>query len=225
MTESVAASNRSESIAKVLLEKRAVVFNLENPFTYVSGMRSPIYCDNRLILAYPVERGIIVQSFLSVLDAFSFDIVVGIATAGIPWASWLADRLDKPLAYVRGEKKNRGMGRQIEGAVAAGKRAVVIEDLVSTGGSSFRAVEALRSENVIVECVAAIFTYELPQARETFEKGDCRLEALTSFPSLLEVALDMKYLSANDIETAKEWNKDPFAWGPKFGFPNEQARW
>lgn len=210
----------NKKVAKVLLDKKAVMLNPNDPYTYVSGIRSPIYCDNRSMIAFPKERGLIVKAFIDRLKKYDYDVLAGTSTAGIPWASFIAHELNIPMAYIRSEKKDHGAGKQIEGANLDGKKVIVIEDLISTGGSSFAAVEACREVGAEVVCVIAIFTYEFEKAKEKFEKGNCELVTLSEFSTLVDVALEIECISEEELDIILEWNKDPSGWGPKHGFPN-----
>ncbi len=210
----------NEEIARVLLEKKAVTLNAQDPFTFASGIRSPIYCDNRQMIAYPVEREQIVDAFINKSQNYDFDIVAGTSTAGIPWASWISDKMNKPMAYIRGAKKGHGAGNQIEGANVDGNKVLIIEDLISTGGSSFSAVEAVREEGGSCVAVVAIFTYDFQKARRIFKEGGCELLTLTDFSTLVNVAKKDKILTDRELTLALSWNKDPQNWGPKHGFPN-----
>ncbi|MFW5991166.1 MAG: orotate phosphoribosyltransferase [Candidatus Nanoarchaeia archaeon] len=207
-----------KEVAKILLKKNAVTLNTENPYTYSSGIRSPIYCDNRLLAAFPQERKKIVEGFIDILKELEFDILGGTSTAGIQWAAWIAEKLEKPMCYIRGSAKKHGKGKQIEGAPVDGKKVVVIEDLISTGGSSFEAVEAVEANGGKVSDIVAIFTYELRPAKEKFQ--DYNVSTLTDFSTLAEVAKEEGYIDQNQLESAKEWNKNPKEWGPNHGFPN-----
>lgn len=210
------------NVAKILLSNKAVTLNAKEPYVYASGIRAPIYCDNRLLLANPVDRKKIVSKFITLLKELDFDVVAGTSTAGIPWAAWVSEKLKKPMSYIRGGKKDHGRNKQIEGASLDGKKVVIIEDLVSTGGSSFAAVQAARSAGAEVLGVYAIFTYEFEKAKEKFEQGKCELITLTDFTTLLKVAKQMKYISTLELNLIKLWNKDPSGWGPSHGFPNKQ---
>ncbi len=210
----------NEDVAKVLLEKKAIILSAKDPFTFVSGIRSPIYCDNRQMIAYPEERGQIVDAFIIESQNYDFDIVAGTSTAGIPWASWISDKLNKPMAYIRSAKKEHGAGNQIEGADVNGKKVLIIEDLISTGGSSYSAVEAVREEGGSCVAVVAIFTYDFKKARKIFEEGDCELLTITNFSTLVNVAKKDGILTDRELALVLAWNKDPQNWGPKHGFPN-----
>ncbi len=210
----------NEKIARVLLEKKAVTLNAKAPFTFVSGIRSPVYCDNRQMIAYPEEREQIVDAFINESRNYDFDIVAGTSTAGIPWASWIGDKMNKPMAYIRGAKKGHGTGNQIEGASVNGNRVIIIEDLISTGGSSFSAVEAVREAGGSCVAVVAIFTYDFEKAGKIFEEGGCKLLTITNFSTLVNVAKEDGILTDKELALVLDWNKNPQNWGPKHGFPN-----
>lgn len=210
----------NEEIARILLEKKAVTLNAKDPFTFVSGIRSPIYCDNRQMIAYPKEREQIVEAFINESQNSDFDIVAGTSTAGIPWASWISNRLNKPMAYIRSEKKGHGAGNQIEGVDVEGKTVLIIEDLISTGGSSFSAVKAVREGGGSCVAVVAIFTYDFEKARMIFKEGGCKLLTITNFSTLVNIAKKNGFLTDREQALVLSWNKDPQNWGPKHGFPN-----
>lgn len=207
-----------KEIAKILLEKNAVTLDTQEPYTYSSGIRSPIYCDNRYLAAFPDERKKIVQGFLDIVKEMEFDIVGGTSTAGIQWAAWIAHELEKPMCYIRGSAKKHGKGKQIEGAPAENQKVLVIEDLISTGGSSLEAVDAVKDNGGNVIAVVAIFTYGLQAAEEKL--AGYKVETLTDFPTLAQTAKEEGYISQEQLEVAQEWNQDPKEWGPKHGFPN-----
>lgn len=206
------------AIAGALLEIGAVSLRPETPFTWASGLKSPIYCDNRLTMAYPQVRRQIRDGFTTLLQehAISPDAIAGTATAGIPHAAWLADRLDLPMAYVRSAAKSHGQGKRIEGLISPGQDVVVVEDLVSTGESSIQVVEAIREAGARVLCVLAIFTYGLPQAGAAFERSGVPLITLTTYASLLEVALEEERIGGGTLETLQEWQQDPRAWSQRW---------
>ncbi|MFV0438300.1 MAG: orotate phosphoribosyltransferase [Desulfopila sp.] len=203
----------NKDIARYLLEKEAVKLSVAKPFTFVSGIKSPIYCDNRKMLAFAAERGKIVDAFLLALKGRTFDVIAGTATAGIPWAAFIADRLGVPMAYIRSTKKAHGTGRQIEGAEVAGKKVIVIEDLVSTGGSCLAALTACRDEGAGAVEIAAIFSYQFESAQQNFSKADCQCTVLTDFSTLLEVARDLQLIDEPELLMARQWRQDPEHWG------------
>ena len=204
--------NKKEQTAKILFDLKAVKINVKEPFTFSSGIKSPIYCDNRVILGYPEAREQIVQGFLDIIDTENTDVIAGVATAGISWAAFIAEKLGKPMAYVRSKPKGHGVGRQIEGAETAGKRVAVIEDLISTGGSSINAAEVLRNSGAESVEVKAIFSYNFKSAFENFEKINCKWDIISDFDILIELLKNEKYLSETEAKTALEWNKNPESW-------------
>ncbi|SDO96694.1 orotate phosphoribosyltransferase [Desulforhopalus singaporensis] len=202
----------NKDIAKYLLEKESVRLSIKEPFTFVSGIKSPIYCDNRKMLSFPAERDEIVKAFMDALKDKEFDVIAGTATAGIPWAAFIADRLNVPMAYVRSKKKAHGTGRQIEGAEVAGKRVILVEDLISTGGSCITALNACREEKAAEVEVVAIFSYQFDSAKDNFSEANCKWSVLTDFPTLLEVVKDEHLISEEEFNTARQWRKDPQNW-------------
>ncbi len=211
---------KNEDIAKALLEKKAIKLNVKDPFTFVSGIRSPIYCDNRQMIAYHKKKKKIVDYFINESRKYDFDIVAGTSTAGIPWASWISEKMNKPMAYIRGSKKGHGVGNQIEGANVDGKRVIIIEDLISTGGSSFCAVEAVREVGGTCVAVVAIFSYDFAKARNKFREGECELLTITDFSTLVNIAKEEGILTDKELNIVLDWNKDPRGWGLKHGFSN-----
>ena len=205
--------NKKEQTAKILFDLKAVKINVKEPFTFSSGIKSPIYCDNRVILGYPEAREQIEQGFLDIIDTENTDVIAGVATAGISWAAFIAEKLGKPMAYVRSKPKGHGVGRQIEGAETAGKRVAVIEDLISTGGSSINAAEVLRNSGAESVEVKAIFSYNFKSAFENFEKINCKWDTISDFDILIELLKNEKYLNETEAKTALEWNKNPESWG------------
>ena len=203
---------KSLIISEALLETNAVQLNIKNPFTFVSGIKSPIYCDNRYIIGFPKHRKIIVNAFIDILKNKDFDIIAGTATAGIPWASFIANELDKPLCYIRAEKKEHGKGKQIEGAECKGKKLILIEDLISTGLSSIKAFEAAKEEGAIGLEIISIFSYEFEKASKNFENAKIKFSSLSDFSTLIKIAKDKKFISEEDFQIAVEWNKNPEEW-------------
>ena len=201
-----------EKIAKVLFDVKAVKISVNEPFTFASGIKSPIYCDNRYILGFSEERDIIIDGFVEKIDKDA-DVIVGVATAGIPWASFIADRMKKPLSYVRNKPKEHGRGKQIEGADIKGKKVVVIEDLITTGKSSLIAVEVLQKEGVAEQEVMAIFSYGFDKASENYEKYNCKFSSLSNFDTLIKILEQSKYLTEEEAKIALEWSRNPERWG------------
>ncbi len=202
--------NNENIIAKVLFESKAIKVNVNEPFTFASGIKSPIYCDNRFVLGFSEYRNKVINAYLDVID-YKTDVIVGIATAGIPWASIIADRMCKPLAYVRNKPKDHGKGNQIEGADINGKKVVIIEDLITTGKSSLVAVEALKNKVKSME-VISIFSYGFKEAAENYQKYNTKFSSLSNFDILLKELQKMNYLNEEEINIAKKWNKDPQNW-------------
>ncbi len=201
-------------VAECLLDVQAVRFAPDKPFTLASGLLAPVYCDNRLLLSSPAARRAVCDGFVRVwrMCGLTADIVTGAATAGIPHAAWLADRLDLPMAYARAQSKKHGRGQRIEGGSVAGRSTVVVEDLVSTGGSSCAVVEALREAGADVQAALAIFSQGFASARIAFEKAQTPLYALTGLDALLEAARERDALSDTAIRTILDWRADPEGW-------------
>ncbi|EGP5630652.1 orotidine 5-phosphate decarboxylase [Enterococcus faecium] len=206
--------NVEQSIAKDLLEIEAVFLNPSDPFTWASGIKSPIYCDNRITMSYPKVRKEIAKGLASkIKEAFpEVQVIAGTATAGIPHAAWVAEILDLPMVYIRSKAKDHGKGNQIEGRIVEGQKMVVIEDLISTGGSVLEAAEAAKREGADILGVAAIFTYELPKGKANFEKAEIPLMTLTNYSVLIEAALEDRYIDEQELILLKEWKKDPENW-------------
>lgn len=210
--------NGKINVAKALLETQAVKLNVATPFTFVSGIKSPIYCDNRKMIGFPEARKTITKEFINKINelknqGISFDIIAGTATAGIPWAAFIAQELNLPMAYIRSEKKAHGAGRQIEGADFEDKKVLVIEDLISTGGSSIKAVEASREAGAKDVQIISIFSYNFTKAFDNFSKENIPWYSLSNFEVLLEVAKENNYITEAELNTASTWNKAPEMYG------------
>lgn len=203
-----------DKIAEILLNLNAVMLRTKPPFRWASGILSPIYTDNRLLMSYPRDRDFILNSFIKMLkkEKIKFDGFAGTATAGIPWAAWLSQKLKKPMVYVRSESKDHGKENLIEGKIDENKSYVVVEDLISTGGSSLNTINALREKGVIVEHCIAIFTYELDKSKNNFEAANVQLHTLTNFTSLIKTAVQKKYIEKNELEHVMDWKKNPEGW-------------
>lgn len=208
-----------EKIAEILLKRKAVTLDAKEPYTFVSGIRSPIYCDNRLLTSYPKDRKEICKAFIEKVKEMDAEVIAGTASSAISWAAWIAAKLDKPMVYIRKKGKDYGKEQLIEGGDINGKKVVVIEDLVSTGGSSMNAVQSCRDAGGEVVAMVAIFTYEFEKAESKFEEGRCKTVFLTDFSTLVEVAAEKGYIEEEHLKLVKEWNSDPSGWGPKHGFP------
>ena len=202
-------------IAEKLLDIKAVALNPNDPFTWSSGLRAPIYCDNRLTLSYPEVRKEIAAGLQAIiLDKFpEAELIAGTATAGIPHAAWVSDIMELPMCYVRSKAKGHGKGKQIEGKADKGQKVVVVEDLISTGGSAITAVKALREAGCEVLGVAAIFTYQLEKGKEMLDKEKIEAYTLTDIEALTEVAVENGYIQEKDMKKLVEWRKDPAEWG------------
>lgn len=204
-------------IARSLLEVKAVRLQPEMPFTWASGLRSPIYCDNRVLLSYPAIRTEVIDGLAEAARAFEgVDGVAGVATAGIPHGALLAERLGLPFIYIRSKAKEHGRQNQIEGRIETGKRYLVVEDLISTGGSSLKAIEVLRAAGGEVAAALAIFTYEFPAAIRAFELADVKLATLSGYTTLLEAAVAQGYISAEASNTLSDWRQGPREWSEAF---------
>lgn len=203
-----------KKIAELLLQIKAVVLSPNQPFTWASGWKSPIYCDNRKTLSYPQIRTYIRQEFVRAINT-NFgkpDVIVGVATGGIAQGALVAQDLGVPFAYVRSEAKSHGLTNQIEGVVEPGNSVIVVEDLVSTGGSSLKAVQALRDAGCVVKGMVAIFTYEFDLAKDNFKENACPLVTLSDYTNLIELALETKAISAQEAKLLTDWRKSPSTW-------------
>ena len=201
-------------VARNLLEIKAVKLSPNAPFTWASGMLSPIYCDNRIALSHPVVRTFLKKCLAEKSQSFgTFDVVAGVATAGIPHGTLLADILEKPFVYVRSSAKDHGRRNQIEGELNAGQRVLVVEDLISTGGSCLLAVDALREVGAEVVGVLAIFQYGFAKADKAFAEKSINFQTLTNYDALVEEAARTGYVSESDLNTLKKWRENPDAWG------------
>ncbi|MTD38979.1 orotate phosphoribosyltransferase [Erwinia sp. CPCC 100877] len=204
----------AKTIAKDLLDIEAVFLSPNEPFTWASGIKSPIYCDNRITMSYPKVRKEIAQGLAAKIKETypDVEVIAGTATAGIPHAAWVADILDLPMVYIRSKAKDHGKGNQIEGRINEGQKMVIIEDLISTGGSVLEAQTAAEREGAEVLGVAAIFTYELPKGKQNFADQNAKLVTLTNYSTLIEAALESNYIEANDVALLQDWKKDPENW-------------
>lgn len=208
----------SKVIAKHLLDIKAVTLSPQEPYTWASGLRSPIYCDNRLTISYPEVRQTITEGLVNLIKEKypEVDAIVGTATAGIPQACWIADSMNLPMAYVRASNKDHGKNNQIEGYLKEGSKVVVIEDLISTGGSSILACDALADQNIEVLGVVAIFSYEMNKAINNFKEAKIPFDTLSSFSVLINEAVSLQYISEEDLESIKLWSNDPQAYSDSF---------
>jgi orotate phosphoribosyltransferase len=207
-------------VARILLEVKAVTLSPKKPYKFVSGILSPIYCDNRLLMSYPDQRKRIIRGFIDLIEKnkIEFDVIGGIASSGIAHAAWIAERLNKPMIYIRKRTKEHGKENLIEGKLDKGEKVLVIEDLISTGGSAINGVESVRANGGKVDHCLAIFTYEMEKSKEGFKNIDCKLLTLTNFSTLIDEAIRNHYIKEEDKEMVLEWSKNPQEWGRKMGF-------
>ena len=207
----------SQRVAKALLDIHAVTLNPDQPFTWASGLKSPIYTDNRLTISYPEVRqaifnGMVEQIKLHFSEA---DVIAGTATAGIPHAAWVAQNMELPMIYVRTKPKDHGQGKQIEGILKEGQKVVVIDDLISTGGSVLNAVRAVNNSGGKVIGVVSVFTYDLPAAEQNFMANGLKYYSVTDYMTLIKVAKENNQISADHLKSLQEWRKDPLSWSKK----------
>ena len=215
MMDNQQQNNYKSHTAELLLKLKAVKLNPSNPFIWTSGWKSPIYCDNRILLSDPKSRNIIANYFSEIIKNKYDDVevIAGVATGAIGIGILVAQKLNLPFIYVRPEAKKHGRKNQIEGKISENQKIVVIEDLISTGKSSLNAVKALRESNLEVMGMVAIFTYGFDKSIENFEKDKVNLSTLSDYNELVKKAIDIKYISENDLDTLKKWNEDPENWG------------
>ena len=208
----------AKNCAKQLLSIKAVRLNPSQPFTWASGLKSPIYCDNRKTLSYPAVRTAIRDGLVEMVKTHYPDaeVIAGVATGAIAQGALVAECLDLPFVYVRSEEKKHGLTNIVEGVVTAGQKVVIIEDLVSTGQSSLKAVQALRDMGCEVLGMVAIFTYNFLIAQQRFEEAKVFLHTLTDYNILVEEAVKEEYVKADEMETLNQWRKDPAAWAEQF---------
>ena len=204
----------AKEVAKSLLDIKAVSLSPQDPFTWASGIRSPIYCDNRVTMSYPAVRKQIAQGLADLIKEKYPDaeVIAGTATAGIPHAAWIADILDLPMVYIRSKAKDHGTGRKIEGKISEGQKMVVVEDLISTGGSVIEASKAAELEGANVLGSVAIFTYELSKGTKNFADAGLAIDTLSNYSTLLEVAHETSYITEAEMDLLKDWSKDPENW-------------
>lgn len=209
----------SEKAAKILLSIHAVSLNPKKPFKYSSGIFSPVYTDCRLLMSHPKERNEIRDFYIKAIkQAGTFDVIAGTATAGIPHAAWIADKLNLPMIYVRGKAKDHGKGNQIEGKLKKAQKVAVIEDLISTGESSAETVRAIRKAGGNSSYIFSIITYGMKKSAMNFKSNKIKLISLTDFTTVVKVAEQIGYIKAKDKSIILQWAKDPASWGKKMGF-------
>ena len=208
----------SKKLASYLLQSKAIIIDPATPFKWASGWQSPIYCDNRKTLSYPEIRRFIRDSFVQQIREHSDnpDMIAGVATGAIAHAALVAEKMDLPFIYVRSSQKSHGTGNLIEGDPSQGKSLVIIEDLVSTGGSSLKAVEVLREAGLKVIGMLAVFTYGFPIATENFRNAGVSLTTLCNYNTLIEEAIQTGFIPSDSLDTLSQWRKDPGNWKPGF---------
>lgn len=202
------------SMAELLLRIKAVRISVAEPFTWASGMKSPIYCDNRITLSYPPIRTFIRQQFTAVIkdEIGHLDVIAAVATGGIPHGALIAQDMALPFAYVRTNRKVHGLTNQIEGIIESGQRVIMIEDLISTGGSSLGAVQAVKDKDAVVKGLLAIFSYGFDVADQRFKDAECKVFTLTDYDHLIKQALENNYVREADMEMLRKWREDPENW-------------
>jgi len=210
--------NLKQSIAKALLSINAVGFTLDALVTFKSGIVSPVYVDNRQLIYHPTEWHTVIEGFKELIEkqALNYDVIAGVAVGGVPHSSSLAFIMHKPSIFVRKEAKEHGKGKRIEGGEVAGKRVLLVEDLVTTGTSSLSGVEALRESDAILTDAIAIVSYGFTEATTAFQDANLNLHTLTNFEVILEVALSENRFSHNEANVIREWFDDPHSWGEKY---------
>jgi orotate phosphoribosyltransferase len=208
-------TSAASAIAEKLLQINAVKLNAENPFTWASGWKSPIYCDNRKALGYPYIRDFIKSELAAVIFEYFGDAetIAGVATAGISWGAMAADQLKLPFIYVRPKPKEHGMGNQIEGMYEKGQRVVVVEDLISTGKSSLQVCEVLQKEGLIIDGMISIFNYGFPQAKDAFENAGIKLISLSNYEALIVHAKSKGDVTDDQLNSLLKWRENPAEWG------------
>ncbi len=207
----------SGDFASSLLQIKAIELRPHNPFTWASGRRSPIYCDNRAVLSFPTVRTMVKSALVELAGSIlGFDTIAGVATAGIPHGVLLADSLELPFVYVRASSKDHGRQNLIEGRLPSNAKVLVVEDLISTGGSSLKAVDALRQAGAEVIGCLALFSYGFKEAHQAFENAKCPLLTISDYPTLLQEAIKINYINANEADILSAWNQNPVAWHEQF---------
>ena len=204
--------NNAALIANKLLKINAIKLSPSNPFTWASGLKSPIYCDNRITLSYPEIRTLIKKGLMDLSNDFDFDIIAGVATAGIPHGALLADALNVPFAYIRSKPKGHGRQNQVEGEIKEGSKVLLVEDLISTGKSSLEAVDVVRNVGATCVGVIAIFTYGLKTSIENFENHNCIFKCISNYNVLLQEAINSSYITSEEKTILQKWSQDPKNW-------------
>lgn len=213
-------TDNSKEIAKILLQIGAVLFSRKRPFKFDSGILSPVYVDNRILISYPKLRKVVVKALVAKIkkEVGEIDVVAGVATAGIPHAAWIAEELNIPMVFVRSKPKDHGRGNQVEGVIKKGQKVLVVEDLISTASSSALVAQALRKLGAKVEDILAIYTHGLTESKSVLKKSKLKLHYLTSTKEVASVARKEGTLDADQINLISTWVSDPKSWGKKMGF-------
>lgn len=206
--------NYADVVAESLLKIHAVTLSPDKPYTWASGLKAPIYTDNRLTISYPAVRQAIYEGMSQLIqDHFpTTEVIAGTATAGIPHAAWVADQMKRPLIYVRSKAKDHGQGKQIEGHLEPGQRVVVIDDLISTGGSVLKAVKAVREAGARVLGVVSVFTYDLPEADDNMGSAGVKSYSVTDYNTLIQIAAHHNLISNDHLESLQRWRQSPLLW-------------
>jgi orotate phosphoribosyltransferase len=209
--------NKAQQLAKHLLDIEAIKLRPNDPFTWASGMLSPIYCDNRMTLSFPHVRDFVKKELAELASSFGeFDGIAGVATAGIAHGALVADELDLPFIYIRSKAKGHGRQNLIEGNVSVANNYIVVEDLISTGGSSIQAVNALKEEGVNIVGTVALFTYEFEKSVKNFKSANCPFKTLSNYSTMLEQAVENNYITSQEKEILNNWNANPQEWAASF---------
>jgi orotate phosphoribosyltransferase len=209
----------SEKVSLILLKINAVTLNPKKPYRYASGILSPVYTDCRVLISFPKERKIIRDLYIEAIkQAGNFDVIAGTATAGIPHAAWIAEKMGLPMIYVRGSSKDHGKGNQIEGILRKGQTVVIIEDLISTSSSSIDSAIAIRNTGAKVSHIFAITTYQMKKAKVNLKQNKLKLHTLTTFAETVKAAEEMNLITNSEKEVILKWTKDPPNWGKQMGY-------
>lgn len=212
-------SNVAEEVAKILLDINAITIRPDKPFRYTTGILSPVYSDLRLLMSYPQQRKRVINLLKEIVEKAGIpDVIAGTATAGIPHAAWLADTLNLPMVYVRSKAKEHGKQNQVEGLLKNGQTAIIIEDLISTAKSSLATMQAINSMGAIADTIIAIFDYTLPQSKQNIDSVGAKLYSLTTFPTVIKIAVQEGYMQEKDKEVVLDWLVNSLNWGKKMGF-------
>lgn len=217
--KSTSTASIAEKVARILVDVGCVIIRPRQPFKFDSGILSPVYVDNRLLISVPHQRKQMINFLISKIKKIgSFDVIAGVAMAGIPHAAWIADNLNLPMVYVRAHPKDHGRQNQVEGSLRRGQKVLVVEDMVSTAGSSARVIEALRELGAKVTDVVAIYTHNLKAAGTNFQKMNVKFHSLTDLENVAKVAVVKGFLKQDQVTVILDWARDPKGWGKKMGF-------